>query len=179
MPSGRRDRSVVVEGWLASHADAGTPGPHLRLRASDLEDVVIRTDQVPLLCALLQSMAERTEARWAADGERYADEVVRRAPDPQDPAVERAAALDRLRFAAAVGERAEEVLDAIRSADGNDEAVATVAALLGVDPAPVPARLARFNLLGLNRTATQRRSESAGAAGLSRAAPADHLAARA
>lgn len=158
MPSARRDRSVVVEGWFASHADAGTPGPHLRLRASDLEDVVVRTDQVPLLCALLQSMAERTEARWASDGERYADEVVRRAPDPQDPAVERAAALDRLRFAAAVDARAEDVLAAIRGAGSTDEAVTAVAALLDVDPAQALVRLARFNLLGLTRPAAERRA---------------------
>lgn len=159
MPSARRDRSVVVEGWFASHADAGTPGPHLRLRASDLEDVVIRTDQVPLLCALLQSVAERTEARWAVDGERYAEEVVRRVPDPQDPAVERAAALDRLRFAAAVDAHAEEVLDAVRSAGSTDEAVAAVARLLDADPAQVLVRLARFNLLGLTRPAARRRAE--------------------
>lgn len=159
MPSARRGRSVVVEGWFASHADAGTPGPHLRLRASDLEELVVRTDQVPLLCALLQSVAERTEARWAADGERYADEVVRRAPDPQDPEVERAAALDRLRFAAAVDERAEEVLALVRAAGSTDEAVEAVAALLGTDPAQALVRLARFNLLGLTRPAVRRRTE--------------------
>ncbi|MBM7520120.1 hypothetical protein [Nocardioides nitrophenolicus] len=157
MPSARRDRSVVVDGWFASHADSGTPGPHLRLRASDFEDLVIRTDQVPMLCALLTAVAERIDARWAVDGERYADEVVRRAPDPQDPEVERAAALARLRFVADVGARAEEVLALVRAADSTDEAVDAVAALLDADPADVLVRLARFNLLGLTRAATERR----------------------
>ncbi|XBB69271.1 hypothetical protein ABFU82_08180 [Nocardioides sp. WV_118_6] len=157
MPSARRDRSVVVDGWFASHADAGTPGPHLRLRASDFEELVIRTDQVPMLCALLTAVAGRIDAQWAVDGEQYADEVVRQSPDPQDPAVERAAALDRLRFAAAVGDRADEVLALVRGADSTDEAVDAVAALLDVDPAQVLVRLARFNLLGLTRPATERR----------------------
>ena len=156
MPSARRGRSVVVEGWLASHADSGTPGPHLRLRASDFEDLVVRTDQVPLLCALLTSVAERTEARWAREGERYA-EVVRRAPDPQDPEVERSRVLARLRFVAAVAEHADEVLAVIRGAESTDEAVAGVAALLGAEPADVLSGLARFNLLALTRPATERR----------------------
>ncbi|TQK71521.1 hypothetical protein [Nocardioides sp. SLBN-35] len=157
MPSARRNQSVVVSGWFATHADAGTPGPHLRVSASDLEDLVVRTDQVPQLCALLQLMARRVEESWAVDGEQYADEVVRRAPDPQDPAVERAAALDRLRFAAAVGDRLEEVVAVIRAAESTDEAIDEVAALLDLDPGPVLGRLTRFNLLGLTRPATARR----------------------
>ncbi|MFJ9315606.1 hypothetical protein ACIRN4_15545 [Pimelobacter simplex] len=157
MPSARRDRSVVVDGWFASHADSGTPGPHLRLRASDFEELVIRTDQVPMLCALLTAVAERIDAQWAVDGQQYADEVVRRSPDPQDPEVERASALARLRFVASVGERADEVLALIRAADSTDEAVDSVAALLDADPADVLVRLARFNLLGLTRPATERR----------------------
>lgn len=157
MPSARRDRSVVVDGWFASHADSGTPGPHLRLRASDFEELVIRTDQVPMLCALLTAVAERIDAQWAVDGQQYADEVVRRSPDPQDPEVERASALARLRFVASVGERADEVLALIRAAGSTDEAVDSVAALLDADPADVLVRLARFNLLGLTRPATERR----------------------
>jgi len=156
MPSARRDRSVVVDGWFASHADSGTPGPHLRLRASDFEDLVIRTDQVPMLCALLTAVAERIDAQWAVDGEAAAAEI-RAAPDPQDPEVERASALARLRFVAAVGERADEVLALVRAADSTDEAVDSVAALLDADPVDVLVRLARFNLLGLTRPATERR----------------------
>ena len=159
MPSARRGRSIVVDGWFASHADAGTPGPHLRLRASDFEELVVRTDQVPLLCALLQAVAEKIDAQWAVDGEEYAETVVRQSPDPQDPEVERASALDRLRFAAAVGEQAEEVLALVRAADSTDEAVDAVAALLDTDPVQVLVRLARFNLLGLTRPAVQRRTE--------------------
>jgi hypothetical protein len=157
MPSARRNQSVVVSGWFATHADAGTPGPHLRLSASDLEDLVVRTDQVPQLCALLQAMAQRVDERWAVDGERYADEVVRRAPDPQDPEVQRAAALDRLRFTAAVGDRLDEVVALIRAAESTDEAIEAVAALLDADPVHVLGRLTRFNLLGLTRPATERR----------------------
>ena len=157
IPSARRNQSLVVSGWFATHADAGTPGPHLRLSASDLEDLVIRTDQVPQLCAVLQLMAQRVDEQWAVDGERYADEVVRRAPDPQDPEVERAAALDRLRFNAVVGDRLDEVVALIRAAESTDEAIDAVAALLDIDPALVLGRLSRFNLLGLTRRATERR----------------------
>lgn len=110
-----------------------------------------------MLCALLTAVAERIDAQWAVDGQQYADEVVRRSPDPQDPEVERASALARLRFVASVGERADEVLALIRGADSTDEAVDSVAALLGADPVDVLVRLARFNLLGLTRPATERR----------------------
>ncbi|WP_246086659.1 hypothetical protein [Nocardioides humi] len=148
---------MVVDGWFASHADSGTPGPHLRLRASDFEELVIRTDQVPELCSLLRSVAARVEEQWERDGERYADEVVRRSPDPQDPGVERAAALERLRLVASVAEHADEVVALIQDAESTDEAVDAVAALLGADPARVLAALARFNLLALTRPATARR----------------------
>lgn len=47
LETGRRDQHLICEGWFASHADSGTPGPHLHLRTSDAETPVLRTDQLP------------------------------------------------------------------------------------------------------------------------------------
>ncbi len=44
METGRRGQRLICEGWLASHADSGTPGPHINLRTSDADTPVLRTN---------------------------------------------------------------------------------------------------------------------------------------
>ena len=50
--TGRRGQRLICEGWFASHAVGGTPGPHLHLRTSDAETPVLRTEQLPTLIAV-------------------------------------------------------------------------------------------------------------------------------
>lgn len=90
------------EGWFASHADSGTPGPHLPLRTWDAEPPALRTDQLPILITGLRTVAERIDRLWAADGDQYAAEVVLRSPGPQDPQVIEQRRRKRLRLTQAV-----------------------------------------------------------------------------
>jgi hypothetical protein len=38
--TGIRDQRLVVSGWAASHADTGTPGPHVHLSTNDWQTPV-------------------------------------------------------------------------------------------------------------------------------------------
>lgn len=155
--TGRRGQRLICEGWFASHADAGTPGPHLHLRTSDGETPVIRTDQLPTLVAALTTVAGRIDRLWATDGDQYAAEVVLRAPDPQDPRVIERRHRDRLKFTQAVLDNLPEVTRLLTEASSTDEALIDIAALLDVDEVDVMVGLARFDLLTLTRPATERR----------------------
>ena len=157
METGRRGQRLVCEGWFASHADSGTPGPHLRLRTSDAEDAVLRTDQVPNLITVLERVAERIDRAYAAEGDQYAAEVVLNSPDPQDPEVLRQRRLRRLRFTQRVVDHLPEVTRMLAGASSTDEALATIAGLLDVDEVDVMIGLARFDLLQMTRPATERR----------------------
>ena len=155
--TGRRGQRLICEGWFASHADSGTPGPHLHLRTSDGETPVVRTVQLPALIAALETVAERIDRLWTADGDQYAAEVVLQAPDPQDPRVIEQRRRDRLRFTQAVLDNLPEVTRLLTGASSTDEALINIAALIGVDEVDVMVGLARFDLLTLTRPATERR----------------------
>ena len=155
--TGRRGQRLICEGWFASHADSGTPGPHVHLRTSDGETPVLRTDQLPNFVAALTTVAERIERLWATDGAQYAAEVVLRAPDPQDPRVIERSRRDRLKFTQAVLDNLPEVTRLLTAASSTDEALISIAALLDVDEVDVMVGLARFDLLTLTRPATERR----------------------
>jgi hypothetical protein len=155
--TGRRGQRLICEGWFASHADSGTPGPHLHLRTSDAEPPVLRTDQLPTLISALTTVAERIDRLWATDGDQYAAEVVLRSPDPQDPGVIMQHRRSRLRFTQAVFDHLPEVMRLLTDASSTDETLVNIAALLGVDEVDVMVGLARFDLLTLTRPATERR----------------------
>jgi hypothetical protein len=155
--SGRRGQRLICEGWFASHADSGTPGPHVHLRTSDAGAAVVRTDQVPDLIAALTTVAARIDRQWVSEGDHYAAEVVLRAPDPQDPEVAEEQRRRRLRFTQAVHENLTDVMRLVKEATSTDEALVNVAALLDLDEAEVMVGLARFDLLALTRPATERR----------------------
>ena len=155
--TGRRGQRLICEGWFASHADSGTPGPHLHLRTSDAETPVLRTDQLPTLIAALTTVAERIDRLWAIDGDQYAAEVVLRSPDPQDPRVVKQRRRERLRCTQAVHENLPEVMRLLIEASSTDEALINIAALLNFDEVDVMVGLARFDLLTLTRPATERR----------------------
>lgn len=155
--TGRRGQRLIVEGWFASHADSGTPGPHIHLRTSDRQDPVLRTDQVPSLITALNTVAERIDAMWATHGDQYAADVVLRSPDPQDPQVIQQRLLERLAFTQAVLDNLPQVLGLLTEASSTDEALINIAALLNVEETDVMVGLARFDLLTLTRPATERR----------------------
>ena len=155
--TGRRGQRLICEGWFASHGDGGTPGPHLHLRTSDREAMVLRADQVPTVISALETVAERIERKWAIDGDQYAADVVLRHPDPQDPQVVAQRRQDRLRFTQAVRDNLTNVTRLLTEATSTDEALVSIAALLGVDEVEVMVGLARFDLLALTRPATERR----------------------
>lgn len=155
--TGRRGQRLICEGWFASHADSGAPGPHVHLRTSDGQDPVLRADQVPGLAEALSVVAERIERMWEVDGAEYAENVVLRSADPQDPDVCRQRHRERLRFTQRIAENLPEVIRLLTRASSTDEALIDIGALLGVDEAEVMVRLARFDLLALTRAATERR----------------------
>lgn len=153
----RRGQRLICEGWFASHADSGTPGPHLHLRTSDAEPAVLRTDQLQTLVTALRTVAERIERLWATDGDQYAADVVLRSPNPQDPQVIRQRRQERLRFTQAVLDNLPDVVRMLTEASSTDEALTHISALLDVDEVDVMVGLARFDLLALTRPATERR----------------------
>lgn len=63
-----RDQWLVVSGWGASHADAGTPGPHVHLSTNDGSTPVLRTSQVPDLVDALHTVGGRVDRMWEEDG---------------------------------------------------------------------------------------------------------------
>jgi len=157
VPTGRRAQQLICEGWFASHADSGTPGPHLHLRTSDGDTPVLRTDQLPSLITALTQVAQRIDRLWATDGDQYAADVVSRSPDPQDPRVARQIRLRRLQMTQRVLDHLPEVTRLLTEASSTDEALDDIAALLEVDEVDVVVALTRFDLLSLTRPATERR----------------------
>jgi hypothetical protein len=155
--SGVRDRSLVVEGWFASHADRGTPGPHLHLRTDDAGAMVIRTDQIPALVEALSLVARRIERLWEADGAAYAEEVLSHAADPSDPEVIRRRTISELDFIERVAAHGPELVQRLTAADSTDEALDAAILLLDVDETDA-FRLARFDLLTLNRASSEARA---------------------
>lgn len=160
--TGRQGQKLICEGWFASHADSGTPGPHVHIRTSDGATPVLRTDQLPALTTALTQVAERIEAMWTASGDQYTSDVVLRAPDPQDPAVVEQQRLGRLRFTQRVADNLPEVVRLLTEATSTDEAFINIAAMLGADEGEVMVGLAQFDLLTLTRPATQRRLQTLG-----------------
>ena len=159
IPTAHTGQRLTFSGWYASRADSGNPGPHVHLHASDGGPVVVRSDQVSDVVAALTTVAERIERQYAVDGEQYAEEVVRRAPHPEDPQVITEVRRGRLAFKQAVLEHLPDVMRAITQASSTDEAIDGVARLLDVDEVEVMVGLARFDLLSLTRPATERRLE--------------------
>jgi hypothetical protein len=128
--TGRRGQRLICEAWFASHADSGTPGPHIHLRTSDRRALVLRSDQIPNLMEALSVVAERIARQWAEEGDEYAENVVLQSPDPQDPDVVRRMHVHHMRFMQRVAENLPEVTRLLSTAESTDEALASIAPLL-------------------------------------------------
>lgn len=66
----RPGHRLVLNGWFASRADAGTPGPHVAVGSRDRQPV-LHVDQVPDLVAALQEVAARIGRQWEREGEAF------------------------------------------------------------------------------------------------------------
>ena len=145
-----RGQVLVIDGWFASHADTGTPGPHVRVMADGLNGAVVRTSQVPELIECLKLVAGRIDRQWEQDGDEYL-RGFGDAPDDNDPAVIRERRIAHLvllqRLRAHLPEIAEVLL---RSQDMHDASTA-IAPLLGIDEAEVTSRLNSINLFAMTR----------------------------
>jgi len=160
METGVRNQRLIVEGWFASHADKGTPGPHVHFRTSDKRDAVLKTDQIPQLVDILMLVGRRIEQQWASDGQQYTDDVLRHSPDPNNPETIRRERIKNLEFTEQLSARMSEVVSLVQAAESTDEALASVASLLGVDEVDLMIRLARFDLLRLTRPAAAARKRA-------------------
>ena len=157
MDTGVRNQRLIVEGWFASHADKGTPGPHVHLRTSDRRDAVLKTDQIPELIDIVTVVGRRIEQLWTSDGQQYTDDVLRHSPDPNNPETIRRERIKYLELTEKLSARMPEVVALVQAAESTDEALASVAALLDADEVDVMIRLARFDLLSLTRPAGEAR----------------------
>jgi len=61
MTTGVHGQVLAIDGWSASHADTGTPGPHVRLLANGINGAVLKTSQVPELIECLNLVAGRID----------------------------------------------------------------------------------------------------------------------
>lgn len=154
--TGIRDQWLVVSGWGASHADTGTPGPHVHLSTNDGRDPVLKTSQIPQLVDALNLVGGRIDRMWEEDGATWftGDE-----PDDNDPAVIRQRRIKDLEFQDRVAASLPAVLAIITQAENSTDAMDSLAPLLGVDDVEVLARLSKFSLMSLTRGAQTARTE--------------------
>ncbi len=153
--TGIRDQRMVVSGWFASHADTGTPGPHVHLSTNDRQDPVLKTSQIPELIGALNLVGERIERLWETDGADYPFGE----PDDNDPAVIRRRRIDHLVLLDNLRTHFTEIADILlRSRDMHD-ASAAIAPLLGIDESEVTYRLNNINLFAMTRTPSEARTK--------------------
>ncbi len=151
MHTGVHGQRLAIDGWFASHADSGRPGPHVRLVAHGYTDVVLKTSQIPELVECLELVAERIDRKWEREGEEYVQTYFGDAPDDNDPAVIRQRRIERLELDDMVASHITEIVELIVGAADIHEATDAVAALLGVDPLAIQLHLLRYSLFGLSR----------------------------
>jgi hypothetical protein len=159
MDTGVRDQRLVISGWFASHADSGTPGPHVRLSSPGVNGAVIRTDQVPELVDHLNAVRDQTDRRWAEQGERFLAEQ----PDwvdANDVAVIRQRRVDHLEFLDRLREHFSEVAVILLEAEDIHAASALIAPVLGVEEVDVEVRLNSISLFSLTRVPSTARAET-------------------
>jgi hypothetical protein len=157
--TGIRGQRLLIQGWFASHADSGAPGPHVRLHAGGPMDPVLKTSQIPALIKGLSLVADRIDAQWERDGEDYLQTLVD-APDPNDPAVVRQRKIQDLELHDLIATHWSEVATLVADSENTDGAVERVAALLGVDEVRVLIRLSQFSLFSLTRGARAARART-------------------
>lgn len=151
LETGIRDQLLVISGWFASHADTGTPGPHVHLSTNDMQNPVLKTSQIPELIDALNLVSERIERLWETDGADYPFGE----PDANDPAVIRQRRIDYLVLLDNLRAHFPEIAEILlRSQDMHDASIA-IAPLLGIDETEVTYRLTSINLFAMTRTPSE------------------------
>ncbi|WP_162598663.1 hypothetical protein [Nocardioides gilvus] len=146
MLTGVTGQVLNIDGWFASHADTGTPGPHVRLWARGRHGPVLKTSQIPELVECLELVAERIDREWERSGDEYpfGDE-----PDDNDPAVIRQREIARLFFLQKLRTHFVEVAEILLRSQDLLDASAAIAPLLGIDEVEVAGRLNGINLFAM------------------------------
>ena len=148
MQTGVYGQVLSIDGWFASHADTGTPGPHVRLVANGINGAVLKTSQIPELIDCLNLVAERIDRLWEREGDEY---PFGDAPDDNDPAVIRQRRIDHLVLLQNLRTHFSEIAEILlRSQDMHDASTA-IAPLLGIDEMEVTYRLNSINLFAMTR----------------------------
>ena len=62
--SGVDRQRVILEGWLASLADGGKPGPHVSIRPDAERRIVVRADRIDELIGELVRVRDRIVETW-------------------------------------------------------------------------------------------------------------------
>ncbi len=153
--TGIRGQWLVVSGWMASHADTGTPGPHVHLSTNDGSNPVLETSQIRDLVNALHTVGGRIDRMWERDGANWftGDE-----PDDNDPAVQRQRRIEDLELHSLVADHWAEIASLLVDAEDTSEAIERIGSLLGVDELRVLARLSEFSLFTLTRGARAARA---------------------
>lgn len=151
LETGIRDQLLVISGWVASHADSGTPGPHVHLSTNDGQNPVLKTSQIPKLIDALHVVVERVERLWETDGAVHPLGE----PDDNDPAVIRQRRIDYLVLLDNLRAHFPEIGEILlRSHDMHDASTA-IAPLLGIDATEVSFRLNSINLFAMTHTPSE------------------------
>ena len=160
METGINGQILNIDGWFASHADTGRPGPHIHLSAggsSNMRGAVLKTSQIPELIDCLSLVAERIDQKWERQGENYlrtfGDE-----PD-DDPAVLRQRRVDHLILNQKIAQHITEIVDLIVQADDIHHATESIAARLGVEEMALQVHLLNYSLFGLTRATRAAQAE--------------------
>jgi hypothetical protein len=158
METGVRGQRLVINGWFASHADSGTPGPHVRLWAGGVNGAVLRTEQIPELVDNINAVRAHIDRQWNEQGEEFLaayDYWI----DANDPDVIRQRRIDHLDFLDKLRSQFSQVAAILLEADDIHAASAAIAPLLGVDELDVEIRLNGISLFSLTRTPSAARAE--------------------
>jgi hypothetical protein len=154
--TGIRDQQLVISGWGASHADSGTPGPHVHLSTNDRQNAVLKTSQIPQLVDALQTVGERIDRMWEQDGATWftGDE-----PDDNDPTVIQQRHIHHLVLLDNLRTHFAEVAEILLRSNDLHDASAAIAPLLGIDETEVSYQLNSINLFAMTRTPSEARTE--------------------
>lgn len=155
MLTGVTGQVLNIDGWFASHADTGTPGPHVRLWARGHHGPVLKTSQIPELVECLELVAERIDREWERSGDEYpfGDE-----PDNNDPAVIRQRRIDFLVFLDKLQAHFAEVAEILLRSEDMHDAAAAIASLIGVDEDEALHRLNGVNLFAMTSYTSEARA---------------------
>lgn len=156
MATGVSGQILAIDGWLASHADTGTRGPHVRLVANGINGAVLKTSQIPELIECLNLVAERIDRLWEREGDRY---PFGDAPDDNDPAVIRQRRIEHLVLLENLRTHFSEIADILVRSDDVHGASAAIAPLLGIDEFEVSYRLNSINLFAMTRRPSEARAK--------------------